>query len=92
MSTPDITPAQIVGLITTLLSSVVVLFKLDLSEAQQAAAVSIAGVVVAVAFMVSDALIRRARTNIKVAEVEHLTAQMLALPPDKGNIGARSKP
>ncbi len=69
MSTPDITPAQIVSMIAALLGAIVALFGLDLSDQQQAAVLTIAGVFVPIAFMVSDAMIRRGRAKLAAANV-----------------------
>jgi hypothetical protein len=63
MATPDITPAQIISALVALLGAVVVLFKLDLSDAQRAAATTIIGTLVPLVWVLGDALIRRARAQ-----------------------------
>jgi hypothetical protein len=63
VQTPDFTPAQIVAGFTAILGALVVLFKLDLSDAQQAAFTTIIATLVPVGFFVADAIIRHGRAR-----------------------------
>lgn len=63
MQTPDITPAQVIAGITAILGAIVVLFKLDMSEAQQAALITIIATLVPIGFVVADAIIRHGRSR-----------------------------
>jgi hypothetical protein len=63
MSTPDITPAQIAAYLTAIASACVVLFKLDLTDAQQAAIVGAISAAVALAFPIADSIIRHGRSR-----------------------------
>lgn len=63
MNTPDITPAQIIAGLTALLGAVVVLFKLQLSDEQRAAFITIIGTVVPLAWTIGDAIIRHGRSR-----------------------------
>jgi hypothetical protein len=65
MKRPDVTPAQIVGLIGSALA-LIVAFGVDLSADQQAAVIDFAGKAVAALFG-SDALIRFGRSRIAAA-------------------------
>lgn len=66
---PDITPAQIVGYLTAILSAVTILFKLDLTDAQMAAAVALIGSLVPLGHFIADAIIRKGRAGIAAAIV-----------------------
>lgn len=65
MSTPDVTKAQVVGIVQALLA-VAVAFGAPITETQSAAVLGLAGVVFTV-LTIADAMIRRARA-------EHLAA------------------
>jgi len=67
--TPDTTTAQIVAYATAIIAALVVLFGLDVSDAQQAAAVTIIGAVVSAFHMWSDAKIRNGRAQIAAAQI-----------------------
>lgn len=86
---PNLTAAQIVGWLTTFVTALVVLFKLDLSDARQAALVTILAAVATLALKLSDAIIRHGRASIAAAAI---TAQ--ALKPVVGDppTAARSAP
>lgn len=75
MKTPDTTTAQYVAYATAILSALVVLFKLDVSDAQQAAAITILGAVLAAFHMWSDGKIRNGRAGIAAAQI---TASIVA--------------
>lgn len=63
LKTPDISTAQIVGFATSILTALVVLFKLDLSDAQTGAIIAIIGALAPVGLFVSDAIIRHGRAT-----------------------------
>jgi hypothetical protein len=63
MKTPDITPAQIAAYLTAIVTAGVVLFKLDLTDAQQAALVAGISAAVALGFPLADAIIRHGRSR-----------------------------
>lgn len=65
MKKPDVTPAQIVGLVASALTMIVA-FGVDISAEQQAALIDFAGKGVAALFG-SDALIRFGRSRIAAA-------------------------
>lgn len=69
MSTPDVTAAQIVGALGALITALVVLFKLDLSDAQQAGLITALGTIVPVAWAIADAIIRHGRSKVAAALV-----------------------
>lgn len=66
---PDITPAQVVAALVALAAACVVLFKLDVSDAQMAAVVGALGIVVPVAWALADAIIRNGRTKVVAAQI-----------------------
>lgn len=68
LSTPNVTQAQIVGYLTALLSACVILFKLDLTDAQMGAAIALIGAGVPIAHMIADAVIRRGRATVAAAQ------------------------
>lgn len=72
MKSPDLTPAQLVAGLGALVAALVVLFKLNVSDAQQAALLTALGVIVPVAWQVADAIVRHGRAN--VAAAQHLQA------------------
>lgn len=65
MKRPDVTPAQIVGLVASALTMIVA-FGVDISAEQQASLIDFAGKAVAALFG-SDALIRFGRSRIAAA-------------------------
>lgn len=77
LQTPDITKAQVVSAATALLGAIIILFKLDLTDAQRAALVTIIGVVVPAAWQIADAIIRHGRSKAVAAG---------ALPAPKANV------
>lgn len=70
MSTPDTTTAQIIAYATAALTALVVLFKLDISDTQQAAAITILSAVLGAFHLYSDARIRNGRASIAAAQVQ----------------------
>jgi hypothetical protein len=75
---PDITPAQLAAWLATLISVIVVLFKLNMTDAQQGALVTIL-VAVATAFhFVSDGIIRHGRATGIAVEMEKTTQAVAA--------------
>lgn len=71
LKTPDLTQAQIIGYLSAILSAVVILFKLDLTDAQMGAAIALIGAGVPMAHMIADALIRRGRAGVAAAQALH---------------------
>jgi hypothetical protein len=73
MATPDLTPAQLVSALVALLGAAVVLFKLNLTQEQQAAFATAIGTIVPTAWLVADAIIRHGRSSAQAA-AHHLAA------------------
>ena len=67
LKTPNTTTAQIIAYLASIVSACVVLFKLDLTDTQQGAAIILLGAVVSLGHMISDAVIRRGRSNVAAA-------------------------
>lgn len=67
MSTPSITPAQIIAALTALVSALLVLFKLHLTDEQREAFITVLGVVVPFGWMLADAIIRHGRSRALAA-------------------------
>lgn len=67
LKTPDITTAQIVAYIAAALSAAIVLFKLNISDAQQAAALALIGALVPLGHMIADAITRNGRAKVAAA-------------------------
>lgn len=63
MNTPDITPGAITALVLGVLTNVIVLVGLNLSDAQKGAVTGLVTAVVLAAFLVHDAIIRSARAK-----------------------------
>lgn len=85
MKTPDLTPAQLVSGLVALAGALIVLFKLNLTQEQQAALGTIIATVVPTAWIVADAIIRHGR-NANAAAQAHLAAvQIAATPADVGD-------
>jgi hypothetical protein len=84
MSTPDLTPAAVVSALSALAGALVVLFKLNLTQEQQAALVTVIATVVPAAWLVADAVIRHGRSGA-VAAQHNLAAAQVANPPVEGD-------
>ena len=78
LKTPNTTTAQIIAYLASIVSACVVLFKLDLTDAQQGAAIILLGAVVSLGHMVSDAVIRRGRSTVAAAHVIGSSLPVLA--------------
>lgn len=79
MKTPDTTTAQIIAYATAALASLVVLFKLDITDAQQGAAITVLASVLGAFHLYSDAKIRNGRAGVAAASVT-ADAQLAAGP------------
>lgn len=81
-NTPDITLAQIIGWVTALITSALILFKLDMTDAQKGALLALSTTLVTVGWFVADMIIRKAR-NERVAKVQSaLAGGPIVLPID----------
>jgi hypothetical protein len=69
MKTPDFTPAGIGAILLALITNLIVLFDLDLSDAQRGAITGVVSAVVLAAFLIHDAVIRHGRANVAAAAV-----------------------
>jgi len=78
VKTPDITPAQIAAAVAAVLSACVVLFKLDISDGEQASLVTALGVFLAVAWQIADSIVRHGRSKKAAAEANLAAAQTTA--------------
>lgn len=67
LDTPNTTTAQYVAYATAALTAIVVLFKLDVSDVQQGAAITLLGAVLAAFHLYSDAKIRNGRATMAAA-------------------------
>jgi hypothetical protein len=63
MELPDITPAQWGALAAAVVGALVILFKLDLSDGEKAAAVAAIAAVLTAGWQLADALIRHGRSR-----------------------------
>jgi hypothetical protein len=66
-STPDITPAQVTGLVASVLA-LLIAFGVSLTEVQTAAILGFTGIVVGL-LLGADAAIRRGRARVREAEI-----------------------
>jgi hypothetical protein len=82
MATPDLTPAQLVSALVALLGAAVVLFKLDLTQEQQAAFATAIGTIVPTAWLIADSIIRHGRASV-VAAQHNLAAAQVRVPDAK---------
>lgn len=71
LKTPNLTQAQIIGYLSAIVSAAVILFKLNLTDAQIAAAIALIGALVPVAHFFADAIIRRGRAQVAAAQALH---------------------
>lgn len=78
MKTPDLTPAQLVTGLATLVSAVLVLFKLHLTDESRAALLTALGVIVPVAWQIADSIIRHGRSNVVAAQHYQAAAEITA--------------
>jgi uncharacterized membrane protein (UPF0136 family) len=62
-ATPDFTPEAIVSLVVGVIADFVVLFKLDLTDAQQGAISGLITTIVLAAFLIHSAVIRSGRAR-----------------------------
>lgn len=69
MKTPDFTPAGISAILLALITNLIVLFDLDLSDAQRGGITGAVSAVVLAAFLIHDAVIRHGRANIAAAAI-----------------------
>lgn len=76
---PNITHAQVVSALTALLTACVVLFKLNLTAEQQAAAISVIGTVVPAVWIYADAHLRGKRNEVVAAQHIESAAQLAAI-------------
>lgn len=67
LETPDITPAQVISALTSLVAAAVVIFKLDMTDAQRGAIIGAISVIVTIVWQIADALIRRGRAQALAA-------------------------
>ena len=74
LSTPDFTPPAVISFLTMIVGACVVLFKLDLTDAQQGALITILGALYVVAAFLHDALVRRGRARLEAAHLAALAA------------------
>lgn len=68
MKTPDITPAAITALVLGVITNVIVLVGLDITDAQRAAVTGLVTAVILAAFLIHDAVIRQGRAKIAAAK------------------------
>lgn len=88
MSTPNITQAQVLALVAALLTAGVVLFKLHISDVDQAKYLAaITGVIVTV-WPIADAIIRHGRSQTVAAAHNLAAAQIANTPADLGDKAA----
>lgn len=80
LKTPDTTTAQLIAYLTALVASAVILFKLDLSDAQIAAAIAGIGAIVPLGHMIADAIIRRGRASAAAAQAAALVLEEPEVP------------
>jgi TolB-like protein len=88
MSTPSITAAQVVAALSALAGALVVLFKLNLTQEQQAALITIIATAVPIGWVIADSIIRHGRSNAVAAQHIEAAAQIAAVPADQGDAGA----
>jgi hypothetical protein len=69
MNTPDFTYPALVAALVGLASALVVLFKLDLTDAQQGGLTAAIGAVVTLGWFAHDAIVRHGRSNIAAAKL-----------------------
>lgn len=80
MKTPDITPAAITALVLAIVTNAVLLFGLDLTDAQRGATSGLITAVVLAAFLIHDAIIRQGRAKISAAKAARPVTQAPAVP------------
>lgn len=68
MKTPDITPAAITALVLGVITNVIILVGLDLTDAQRGAITGLVTAVILAAFLIHDAVIRQGRAKIAAAQ------------------------
>jgi type III secretory pathway component EscS len=88
MSTPSITAAQVVAFAVALLGAATIVFKLNLSDAEQAKLVAVITAVVISAWPIADSIIRHGRSNAVAAQHNLAAAHIAATPIDQGDAGA----
>lgn len=81
LSTPSITPAQIISALTALAASLIVIFKLDMTDAQRGAIVGAIGIVVPLVWQAADAVIRRSRAQAVADLALAQTPPLVVAPP-----------
>jgi hypothetical protein len=69
MKTPDFTPVGIASIVLAFITNLVVLFNLDLSDAQRGAITGLVSAIVLAAFLIHDAVIRHGRAKVAAAAV-----------------------
>lgn len=88
MSTPSITAAQLVAALSALAGALVVLFKLRLTQEQQAALITIIATAVPIGWVIADSIIRHGRSGAAAAQHNLAAAQITAVPVDLGDAPA----
>lgn len=78
MKTPDVTPAQIAVALAAIVSACVVLFKLNISDAEQAQLVIGLTAVIGVSWKIADAIIRHGRAGVVAAQHQQAAAEITA--------------
>lgn len=93
LSTPDVTPAQIISSLTALAAACIVIFKLDMTDAQRGALVAAIGIIVPLVWQIADAVIRRSRAqaaaNIALSQAP---PSVVVAPPSAAKRTHRKKP
>lgn len=80
MSTPDITPGAIVSLLLGLITNVIVLIGLNITDAQKGAITGLVTAVVLAAFLIHDAVIRNGRAKAAATLVSSKVEGPVSLP------------
>lgn len=82
MKTPDFTLPALTALAVSFVTACVVLFKLDLTDAQKGALTVIVGAVCTIGWFIHDAIVRHGRAGLAAAQVAADAAAPVAPDPE----------
>lgn len=78
MKTPDVTPAQLAAALGSILTALVVLFKLNISDQDMAIILGAIATIVPTAWAFADAIIRHGRAGVVAAQHQQAAAEITA--------------